>query len=151
MTITDALAPVKRLFLDSAPVIYYFERHPQYLPVVDSFFDALDAETLSAVTSPVTLAECLILPVRAGNLELQREYVSVIASGPGIEFWVVSDREALQAAKLRAHYNLTLPDAFQIALAIAAGCDAFLTNDLTLKRVQELTILVLDELEPPAS
>jgi len=38
-------------------------------------------------------------------------------------------------------------DAFQIAVALAAGCDAFLTSDNTLKRVSELTILVLDELE----
>jgi len=43
--------------------------------------------------------------------------------------------------------QLGYTDAFQIAAALAAGCDAFLTNDNTLKRVSELTILVLDELE----
>jgi hypothetical protein len=31
--------------------------------------------------------------------------------------------------------------------ALAAGCGALLINDLGLKRVTELTILVLDELE----
>jgi hypothetical protein len=35
----------------------------------------------------------------------------------------------------------------KVAAALAAGCNAFLTNDLGLKRVTELPILVLDELE----
>lgn len=50
------------------------------------------------------------------------------------------------AAKLRATYNLTLPDALQVSVAITAGCQAFLTNDVRLKRVKELQILVLDEM-----
>jgi predicted nucleic acid-binding protein len=51
------------------------------------------------------------------------------------------------AADLRARYNLRTPDALQLATAIKAGCDAFLTNDATLKKVTELKILVLSELQ----
>ena len=50
------------------------------------------------------------------------------------------------AAQMRARYNLSLTDALQIATAIQSGCDAFLTNDLQLKRVNELSILVVTEL-----
>ncbi len=39
-----------------------------------------------------------------------------------------------------------LPDAFQVAVALAADCDAFLTNDATFRRVAELRVLVLDDL-----
>ena len=41
--------------------------------------------------------------------------------------------------------------ALHVAAAIDASCDAFLTNDLGIKRVTEIKILVLDELElaPP--
>jgi len=42
-----------------------------------------------------------------------------------------------------------LPDAPQIASALAAGSQAFLTNDASLKRVTEISILVLDEMSPP--
>jgi len=38
-------------------------------------------------------------------------------------------------------------DALQISVALAAGCSAFLTNDLRLQRVTELRVLALDELE----
>jgi predicted nucleic acid-binding protein len=34
-----------------------------------------------------------------------------------------------------------------IAVAIEAGCQAFLTNDALLRRVGELRILVLEDLE----
>ncbi|MCC5664290.1 hypothetical protein LC653_10260 [Nostoc sp. CHAB 5784] len=44
-------------------------------------------------------------------------------------------------------YNLQLPDALQVAAAIIAGCEAFLTNDAALKRVTELRVLVVCELE----
>jgi predicted nucleic acid-binding protein len=57
------------------------------------------------------------------------------------------DAAANSAAELRARFNLSLTDAYQIAAALGAGCDAFLTNDAGLKRVREITILVLDDLE----
>jgi predicted nucleic acid-binding protein len=54
---------------------------------------------------------------------------------------------AVLAAAFRANYGLKLPDALQIAVAREAGCEAFLTNDLALRRVTELRVLVLDQLE----
>jgi len=54
---------------------------------------------------------------------------------------------AQDAARIRLLYNLQLPDALQIAIALTSNCDAFLTNDQALKRVTELRILVVSELE----
>jgi predicted nucleic acid-binding protein len=50
------------------------------------------------------------------------------------------------AAEMRASYGFRTPDALQLACGIAAGCDAFLTNDHTLRRVTEIPVLVLDDL-----
>ncbi len=51
------------------------------------------------------------------------------------------------AADLRARYNLRTPDALHVAAAIDGGCDAFLTNDVDIRHVKEIKVLVLDELE----
>ena len=51
----------------------------------------------------------------------------------------------MHAAELRARYNLGLADALQFAVALKAGCDIFLTNDIALKRVTELEVVVLNE------
>ncbi|MEH2289846.1 hypothetical protein [Nostoc sp.] len=47
---------------------------------------------------------------------------------------------------MRVRYNLQLPDALQMAAAIIAGCETFLTNDTALKRVIELMVLVVGKL-----
>lgn len=53
--------------LDTAPVIYYVEKHPTYLELVTPVFNRIDAALLTAITSPVTLAECLVAPYRLGS------------------------------------------------------------------------------------
>jgi predicted nucleic acid-binding protein len=42
------------------------------------------------------------------------------------------DGGAERSAEVRAHYDLKLADSFQVAVAMAAGRDAFLTNDFAL-------------------
>ena len=148
MTIEENFEGVTRLFLDSAPVIYYVERNSRYFAIVDVIFELIFDGSLMAVTSPVTLAECLVPPYRLGQTELQQEFINVIVGGDNIMFEPIVDEDiARQAAQIRARYNLQLPDAFQVAIAMAAKCEALLTNDATFSRVTELRVLVLDDLE----
>jgi predicted nucleic acid-binding protein len=142
----DGLQGISRLFLDTAPVIYYVERSSIYFPLVDSIFDLIIDGAIEATTSPITLAECLIMPYRQNQVDLEQVFIDVILGGENTSCFLIDEEVGKQAAKLRANYNLTLPDAFQIAIAIQSGCDSFLTNDLQLKRVTELPILVLSEL-----
>ncbi|MGI0035237.1 MAG: type II toxin-antitoxin system VapC family toxin [Nitrososphaera sp.] len=114
--------------------------------MTDLVFQQIQSGMPEAVTSPVTLAECLVHPYRRGDMPLAQKFRNVITAGVHTRY-VGVDAVAERAAELRARYSLTLADAFQIAAALAAGCDAFLTNDVALKRVGELAILVLNELE----
>jgi predicted nucleic acid-binding protein len=146
VSITDSLQGVTRLFLDSAPVIYAVERNPQYLPLVRVVFERIFSGLPMGVVSPITLAECLVQPYRLGQNELQQDFIELMTDNQNIEFVPIDDEIiAIDAAEIRARYNLQLPDAFQITVALAAGCEAFLTNDVTFKRVTELRVLVLDD------
>lgn len=147
MKLADALQGVTRLFLDTAPVIYLVEKNPVYVGLVGAVFQRLDSGQLQAVTSPVTLAECLVHPLRHGLLQLRQDFINVVVNGAGTTFVSLDQTSGETAGGLRAQYNLRLPDALQLAAALGAGCDAFLTNDAQLKRVTELRILVLDDLE----
>lgn len=53
------------------------------------------------------------------------------------------------ASDLRAKYAIRTPDALQIAAGLSLGATGFLTNDGRLKRVTELEVLLLDEIEKP--
>ncbi|NJL81040.1 MAG: type II toxin-antitoxin system VapC family toxin [Nostocaceae cyanobacterium CSU_2_110] len=145
MNISDGLAGVSRLFLDTAPVIYFVERNPNFVNLVDPIFERLEND-ITAVVSPITLAECLIHPLRLGLTDLEQAFVDVMQHEVVI-FVDINSYVAKEAAKIRVHYNLQLPDALQIAAALIADCQAFLTNDEALKRVRELRVLVVGELE----
>jgi len=151
MRIAEALHPVERLFLDTAPVIYYVEKNPRYLAIVAPIFARIDDGVLTAVTSPVTLAECLVMPYRLGLSKLQQDFFDLIVHGQNTVFASLDHECARRAAELRARYHITLPDALQVATALKAGCEALLSNDSGLRRVTELRVLVVDELEPDVS
>ncbi|HEV8717730.1 MAG TPA: PIN domain-containing protein [Candidatus Binatia bacterium] len=147
LNVADALIGVQRLFLDTAPVIYHVEGVAIYQPLTDIVFQGICNGAFEAVTSSVTLAECLVQPYRRGDMTLVQQFRDVITAGVHTRYVGVG-AVAERAAELRARYNLSLTDAFQIAAALATSCEAFLTNDVLLKRVTELRILVLDELLP---
>lgn len=143
---TERLKLITRIFLDTAPVIYYVEENPRYLPLVESVFNLLDSDAIVGVASSVTLAECLVMPYRLGREDVRRAFIEVLTESNTL-FIPVDQTVAQKAAELRACHNLTLTDAFQVAAALLADCDAFLTNDATLHRITELDVIVLDEVE----
>ncbi len=143
MALADRLRASSSVFLDTAPVIYYVEEHPKYLPMLDTAFDVFDTTDASVVTSPITIAECLVGPLRAGDPALRNAFVDLLVGLASIALPDVAT--AKEAASLRAEYNLSLLDAFQIALAKKAGCAAFLTNDAMLRRVAGVDVILLDE------
>lgn len=145
MTLVEALEGLSSIFLDSAPVIYYFEKHPRYSPVMDRFVDHWEESDLICVTSPITLAECLVHPNRLGLSDLAESYKALAFGGGKSRFRMIGSREADLAAEIRGRHNLTLSDAFQAAAAITAGCQAILTNDRLFERVEGIRTIVLDD------
>lgn len=146
-TLNDALAGVIRLGVDTAPVIYFIEANPKYDSLVTEIFQRIDHEQIRGVTSVITLIEVLIHPLLKHDTHLQQEYRDLLLQSSNFETVPIDLAVAEQAALLRARYNLRTPDALQVATALCAGCDAFLTNDASLRRVTEPRILVLDDLE----
>lgn len=146
MRLDEALTDIARLYLDTAPVIYLVERNPQFFDRVRHVFQKVDEGTLTVVASPITLAECLVGAYRMGQAEAAANFVECLTQ-EGTDFVQISAAIGDRAAQLRVKYNLKLTDALQIATAIASGCEAFLTNDAQLKRILDLRVLVISELE----
>ena len=147
MKLVRQLKSVRRIFLDTAPVIYFVEQNPDYLEQSQAVFSRLDEGKITAVVSPITLSECLVVPYRLENAEVAQVFTDLLVNSESVLFYPIDEITADKAADLRARYNLTLTDAFQLAIAIQAECDAFLTNDIDLKRVTEIPIIVLSEEE----
>lgn len=145
--LADALLGVTRLGLDTVPFIYFVEaRHPHFA-LVEAIIQQIDRGDLQGVTSVITLTEVLVHPFLHNDLVLQQAYQDLLLGSRNFETIGIDADIAKRAAELRARHRLLTPDALQIAVALDRGCQAFLTNDLALKRVTELRVLVLDDLE----
>lgn len=141
-----SLRQAKRIFLDTAPLIYLVERNETYWNAVVELFSRIDAGGLQVVTSPVSLAECLVLPYRKGRSDLMQIFTDLIVNGENTQFVPLDQEIAAEAAHLRGRYNLALSDAFQAAVALATRCDVWVTNDADFKRVADLNVLLVSEL-----
>ena len=147
ITLDDALADVTTLGCDTPPIIYLIETHPEYDVLVTEIFRRIDRGIMTGFTSAITLTEVLTQPVKQGQLHLQKEYRDLLLHSANFYTLPISAEIAEHAAGLRAQYGLRTPDALQVAVAKTANCQAFLTNDKDLKRIEEIKVLILDELE----
>lgn len=145
MTLDEALSDVSAVLLDTAPVIYHVEHHPTYFPVMASFFRIRANRGIQVITSPVTLAECLVHPLRSGRRDLIESYRTTILGAEDTEFHELGSELAADAAQVRAELSLGLLDAFQVAVARRAGCEAMLTNDAAFRHVDHPRAIILDD------
>jgi predicted nucleic acid-binding protein len=132
--------------LDAAPLIYYLEEHPRYLPLVDPFFEALDRGAFHVVASTVVLLEVLVHPLRHANARLAQAYRDILRTTDALTLVPVSPEIAEQAAQLRARFSIKTPDAIHLATALHRQAAYFITNDTRLPAGAGVEIISLDTL-----
>ena len=147
-----ALTGHTRIGLDTAPIIYYFEENPYFFPLMQVLVAYAEANAeCQLITSPLTLAEVFAYPIRQNRQELVEIYKSALLESETITVHPMALSDYMRAAELRAKYSIKTPDALQIAGCLSAGCDLFVTNDIQLRRVTEIAVLVLaDFLDEPS-
>ena len=137
----------KVVFLDTAPLIYFIEGSSEHQAVLAKLFNFNDRSGFSFITSTITLIEVLVKPLRENQMGLAQQYRTVLTTAVGIEVLDITTSIAEGAAQLRAKYNFRTPDAIQLATAIEAQADYFLTNDSRLKSVTEIAVLTVGDLQ----
>jgi predicted nucleic acid-binding protein len=143
----QAVVEISRLGIDTSPLIYFVERHAGYVDIMRKILSLVDSGQFTGYSSVITLTEVLVLPKRAKNIDLENKYRDLLLHSRNYQITPIDSTVAELAASLRAQHNLRTPDALQVASAIQSGCQAFLTNDKSIKRLQDIQILILDELE----
>jgi len=136
-SLDQALADVSKLAFDSAPIIYFIEAHPRYVEIVERVLRMVDLGTFAGVSSVLTLTEVLTRPIQLAETKLQEQYLDFLLHSKNFSIVPLDAQMSVRAADLRARYGLRTPDALQLACAIQTGCQAFLTNDIKLRKVEE--------------
>lgn len=144
VSLLDQIPQGAVITLDTAPIIYFLQDHPTFAPLFAPIFDAADQGRISIVVSAVTLAEVLTGPLQAKDEVLAARYRETLTHSPGWELWPVDEEIAASAARFRAEHKLRLPDAIQLATAIASRSHAFVTNDKRLRKALGVLVVVPD-------
>ncbi len=140
------LKPRQTVFVDTAPLIYFFEDHKVFAPLVARFLDEAFANDVHLVTSLITYIELLTLPQRYGDERLSAKYREYLTNSEHLSLYPLNVLVADAAVGFRVTYHLKTPDAIQLATAKVCGADMVLTNDRDWRAVKELSIAVLADL-----
>lgn len=126
------------VLVDAAPIIYCLEGHPKYAARFQPLFDRQASGEILFAVATTTIAEVLTGPLRAGEEALAKRYRAVMESWQVVP---LTADIAESAARLRAAHKLKLPDAIQVASAIAVNADALATHDRDFSGVKALRVL----------
>lgn len=136
--ILSALPHGGLVLVDTAPIVYVLEAHPRLASRFQPLFELQAAGDIQFAVTTTTIAEVLTGPLAAGEEALAKRYRAVMESWQVIN--LTADL-AESAARFRAGLKLKLPDAIQVASAIAVNADALVTHDRDFSRVKALMIL----------
>lgn len=144
--LSKRLTKAKVIGLDTPVFIYVLQDNPRYGALAQITINGIEKGKWEGVTSTITLMEITVRPWQLGREAAAREYEAVLVHFPNLSVVDVDRTVARAAAQLRAKYNVSPPDALQVASSLSFGAKAFLTNDRKLSKLQELIdILVLDD------
>ncbi len=129
---------MRKVYLDSAPVIYLIERTAPFYARLQELLKASDL----LILSDLTRLECCVLPLRRGDRLLLADFDSFFATRVA-EIVAISTEVIDRATEIRAQYGYKTLDSIHLSAALVAGCDVFLTNDLRLKGFADIQIITL--------
>lgn len=144
--LSKRLAKAKVIGLDTPIFIYFLENNERYGELARITINGIEKGKWEGVTSTITLMEITVRPWQLGRESAAREYEAVLVHFPNLSLVDVDRNVARAAAQLRAKYNVSPPDALQVAASLSFGAKAFLTNDKRLSKLQDvIDVLVLDD------
>lgn len=121
----------KKAFLDTNLFIYLIEENEKYLSQVHNLLEFLEKNGYEIITSTLTLGEILTKPYKDNRLDLVKIYKEFFSD---MELVELNSEIASLFAQIRADYGIKTPDAVQLASAVYAKADLFVSNDDRLSR-----------------
>jgi len=134
----------KIIYVDSCIIIYTVEKTPEYCQILESLWEKLAQNEVEVITCELSLMECLVLPLRMNNNRLINAFQNILTTTK-IQLKPISLSILKETANIRATNKIKTPDAIHVATAFNFNCDVFLTNDLGLKNIPNLSTIVLQE------
>lgn len=133
--------------IDTSILIYLLEEHPQYATHARRLFERIEKGSLKAIFSIVGMIELLTGVKKKGRQDLAQDYKLLLSHLPNFDIYSIDEKIVDVASTMRATYGIRTPDAIHVATAIAKGATLFVTNDRALKKIKEIKVVSLNDLQ----
>ena len=134
-----------KVFLDTAPLIYFLDDDIRFGGKMRAILESILNSGKKLITSSVTCEEYLVYPYRTANQE-KADVFFEFTDDCHIDILPVTVEIAKKAAAVRAQFpHFKGMDALQLAAAVTAGCDVFLTNDKQLRQFRDIHCITVEE------
>ncbi len=128
--------------IDTNIFIYFIEGCEEpYASESSNVIELIIKGNFNSIFSTLSLTEFLVFPLKENDKELYNSYLSFFGNFPNSKIVSLDEEIAIEAAKLRAKYNIRTPDSIHLATSITNQVNVFITNDLNLKKVKEISVL----------
>lgn len=141
----ELLEDARRVHIEARVLAYHLLAEPRYLELTRLLFNGLRSGAVTGQTSALSLYQLLVEPWRRGEGERAGELARHLSVVPGLDLLPVSPRVAAQAAQVRARLGGRLERAVQIATALEAGVDLYLTEGSELRRIAGMSVVNLED------
>ena len=138
---------IASVLLDTSVLIYYLEGVEPYNLLAEEIFQNIVDENIRGFLSVISITEFVAKPLideKGTDVERFKQFLSALP----IQVLELNYETAERAGKLRSQYpSVPTPDALIVATALENDCDAFVTNDKRLKKLEVygLTVIVLKD------
>lgn len=135
-----------KLFLDACTVIYLIESQQQLGNKTRIVVTQALQNKAQLIISRLSFLECRVLPLKTKDDDLLLRYNQFFKL-PGLQIVELTADVINLATDLKVNYpsSLRTPDALQLACALKANADTFLTGDKKLMSIQEIKVLVVTD------
>jgi predicted nucleic acid-binding protein len=145
VSLDSFLYKYKSVYLDTSAFIYFIEDNTRYHKVCKSIFEKIEAGSIKASTSTLTLLEVLVKPYKLKRDDLVFSFYSLFSTYPNISWINLTFNISDLAAKLRAENGLKAPDAIHAASAISCGAKGFICNDRVFRKINDIDCFMIDD------
>lgn len=132
-------------YLDTSILIYFFQNNEKYSKLLDEIFGFLELKKSKICFSSLLLTELLVGPFRAGQSNIAKDWLTYFKINKNLDIVDLTPTIAVDAAFLRAKYNIKTPDSIHLASAMQNQKSIFLTNDSDLKKIKEVNVVCIED------
>jgi predicted nucleic acid-binding protein len=133
-------------YLDTNIVISAIETASPLTQAQQELILQVDSGEIAALTSEMTLAECLVKPFADKDIKLIEAYMAFLDGRVNFPVLPVTRQILVLAARRRADLGIKLPDAIHVATAETAGCSFFVTNDKGVRLPEKMALVLWDRI-----